>query len=467
MDQPTDLIVQDVRCFDGEQQGCLRPITLLVGENSTGKTTFLGCYSALHRMLSEESAINDLPDFNEEPFVMGSFRDIVRARRGPSGRINEFKIGFALDAKRSSLPYDRLTVTLREQGSQPVVSCLRFRFSDESYLELQRTDGEGTIFRAPPCTLQETRVPFSDAPALLSILINERLKLRPNLLSLAFAGTTRTFFAGTARTFGSLRPIVEHLSSLDAVKRRSNAGGFDLPRLPTLIPVAPLRSKPKRTYDPVREIASPEGEHIPMLMMRLNRTDKDGWNALHDGLVEFGRDAGLFSDIKVKHHGKQMSDPFQLQVKVRSGPHANIVDVGYGISQSLPFLVDVMAMDQSLRRRRQRAAGRTFLLQQPEVHLHPRGQAQLASLFVEAYKRHGNRFLIETHSDYVIDRVRILVRQGALKADDVSILYFEPSANSVDIHNVSVDDDGNLQDAPPGYREFFLKETDRLLGFAD
>ena len=451
MDQPTDLIVQDVRCFDGEQRGRLRPITLLVGENSTGKTTFLGCYSALHRMLSEESAINDLPDFNEEPFVMGSFRDIVRARRGPSGRINEFKIGFALDAKRSSLPYDRLTVTLREQGSQPVVSCLRFRFSDESYLELQRTDGEGTIFRAPPCTSQKTTIPFYQAPSLLTALMDaDRLRW-------------------VERRFGSLTPLVRHLSSLSPTNggRSSRTGRFGTPRLSTLIPVAPLRSKPKRTYDPVRETASPEGEHIPMLMMRLDRTDKDGWNALHDDLVEFGRAAGLFSDIKVKRHGKQMSDPFQLQVKVRSGPHANIVDVGYGIGQSLPFLVDVMAADQPLRRRRRRAAGRTFLLQQPEVHLHPRGQAQLASLFVEAYKRRGNRFLIETHSDYIVDRVRILVRQGALKADDVSILYFEPSANSVDIHNVSLDDDGNLQDVPPGYREFFLKETDRLLGFAD
>ena len=44
MIQPGDLTLQDVRCFQGEQRGSLRPITLLVGENSTGKTTFLGCY---------------------------------------------------------------------------------------------------------------------------------------------------------------------------------------------------------------------------------------------------------------------------------------------------------------------------------------------------------------------------------------------------------------------------------------
>ena len=69
-----------------------------------------------------------------------------------------------------------------------------------------------------------------------------------------------------------------------------------------------------------------------------------------------------------------MSDPFQLQVKVRSGPHANIVDVGYGISQSLPILVDIMAPTRPPRGAQRREDERTFLLQQPEVHLHPRGQ---------------------------------------------------------------------------------------------
>ena len=176
-----------------------------------------------------------------------------------------------------------------------------------------------------------------------------------------------------------------------------------LPRLAELIPVAPLRSKPKRTYDPVRETSSPEGEHVPMLMMRLDRTADAQWGSLHDDLVAFGRDSGLFSDLKVKRHGKHMSDPFQLQVKVRSGPHSNITDVGYGISQSLPILVDIMAPTKSYRGGRLEHE-RTFPLQQPEVHLHPRGQAQLASLFIAAFKKRRSRFLIETHSDYIVDR---------------------------------------------------------------
>ena len=258
------------------------------------------------------------------------------------------------------------------------------------------------------------------------------------------------------RYFGEsqeVRSIAAYLSRFFPQRTLSDRRAWR-PTLYDLMPVAPLRSEPKRTYDPVRETASTDGKHIPMLMMRLDRTDKRGWNQLHDDLVGFGNESGLFSDIKVRSHGKQMSDPFQLQVKVRSGSYANLVDVGYGVSQSLPIVVDVRNERRSV-----------FLLQQPEVHLHPRAQAGLAELFVESFRKDRNRFLIESHSDYVIDRIRILVRKHAIRSTDVSILYFEPVGNSVKIHNIGMDRDGNLTGTPDGYRDFFVRETDRLLGF--
>ena len=473
MDHPGQFILRDVRCFEGEQRGRLRPITLLVGENSTGKTTFLGCYRVLHQVFSERG-LDPVPDFNEEPFAMGSFRDIVRLRLGRKGRIDEFKIGLDIDAPDSGMPPYELTATFRENGSQPEVASLRFQFKVESepelFLELQRSR-DGTTVRIPGQELVSTYTGFEDVPLLL------------RLLQISAEDHDREF-----HRLENLKPLGEFLAhvfargeemrnGLDISKRgaanKSRRRGYQFSRImetpspSELIPVAPLRSKPKRTYDPVRETASPEGEHTPMLMMRLDRTDKHHWDSLHDDLVAFGRDSGLFSDIKVKRHGKQMNDPFQLQVKVRSGPHVNIMDVGYGISQSLPILVDIMADEPARGRRRRSADGRTFLLQQPEVHLHPRGQAQLANLFIEAYRKRGNRFLIETHSDHIVDRVRISVRQGLLEPEDVSILYFEPNGRAAKIHSMSLDGDGNLQDAPPGYRDFFLRETDRLLGFAD
>ena len=457
VDDARELILQDVRCFQDEQRGRLRPITLLVGENSTGKTTFLGCYRVLHRMFSGPG-IGEFLDFNEEPFAMGSFRDIVRSRRGPSGRIDEFRIGLRVDrAPRGDMPRSamspyELSVTFREQGSEPVASSLRFQFDSDAFLELKSGE-DGTIVQVPDRTEEMIGVPLVHAMFMLDALIDNPNWMRDPI------------------GLPNLKPIADYLHGLfprrGATKRSRRPAipprvGIGLPHLPELIPVAPLRSKPKRTYDPIRETASPEGEHVPMLMMRLDRTDTPHWKSLHDNLVGFGRGAGLFSDIKVKRHGKQMNDPFQLQVKVRSGSHANLMDVGYGVSQSLPILVDVL--ERSNRRRRHECA---FLLQQPEVHLHPRGQAELASLFVQAFRQSGNRFLIETHSDYIVDRVRISVRKGLLKPDDVSILYFQPKGSAVVIHDMTLDEHGNLLDAPRGYRDFFVKETDKLLGFAD
>ena len=453
MDTPKELILQDVRCFKGTQRGSLRPVTLLVGENSTGKTTFLGCYRILHQVLSRrEVNIDEWVDFNEQPFLMGSFRDIVRSRRGPSGRIDEFRLGLTAGPDKRAQPYE-IVAAFSEEGSQPVVSSLRYTFDSGSFLELCRGDSGDTRFIIPDYEVK-IDYPFGIAKVVLSMLTSGDSEL-------------------PLRQEAGMRPIIDYLGKVvpkqgtgqgkSARRRRS---GLRFPLGAEVIPVAPLRSKPKRTYDPVRETASADGEHIPMLMMRLDRTDKSHWNSLHDSLIEFGRGSGLFADIKVKRHGKQMSDPFQLQVKVRSGPLANIMDVGYGVSQSLPILVDVLAAEAPSRFPRGEE-GRTFLLQQPEVHLHPRGQAELASLLVESFRSRGNRFLIETHSDYIVDRVRICVRKGILKADDVSILYFEPKGNAVAIHSMTLDQHGNLQDVPAGYRDFFAKETDRLLGFAD
>ena len=74
--------------------------------------------------------------------------------------------------------------------------------------------------------------------------------------------------------------------------------------------------------------------------------------------------------------------------------------------------------------------------------------------------------LIETHSDYVVDRIRTNVRDGrtTLKPKDVSILYFERRNVDVRIHSLRLDERGNILGAPPDYRRFFMKETQTSLG---
>jgi len=73
--------------------------------------------------------------------------------------------------------------------------------------------------------------------------------------------------------------------------------------------------------------------------------------------------------------------------------------------------------------------------------------------------------VVETHSDYLLDRVRMAVRDGKskLKPDDVSILFFERGDLDVRIHSLALDKEGQVIDAPAGYRKFFMEEMNRRL----
>ncbi len=454
MIHPEELILRDVRCFQGEQRGRLSPITLLIGENSTGKSTFLGCFDVVHQMLSRlrRRSYGSAPNFNQEPFSMGSFRDIVRSRRGPSGRIDEFELGIKLNNSERPHTPEEYVMGFHEYGSQPVTASILYKFPPDHHIKISQS-GNGLTSISIPGKQVEIGIPFEIAQFQLDWLLGSKI---------------------AEKDFPEAGPIIKYIQELLKIdletdfRHRPNRIDFGYPLRSDLVSIAPLRAKPRRTYDPIGPDESPEGDDTPLFMMKLHHLQTSRWQSLHDDLVEFGAGSGLFSDIKVKRHGKQISDPFQLQVKVQTGPHVNMMDVGYGVSQSLPILVKLLA-DQKMRRGTGQAAynHRTFLLQQPEVHLHPKGQAELASLFVKLVKKRKSRFLIETHSDFVIDRIRISVRQGLLKPEDVSIIYFEPKGNTVTLNNISVDEHGNLLGAPQGYRSFFLRETDLLLGFDD
>ena len=171
-------------------------------------------------------------------------------------------------------------------------------------------------------------------------------------------------------------------------------------------------------------------------------------------LEEFGESAGLFTRMGIHKLGRKSSDPFQIEVKhPTGGPSRNLVDVGYGVSQVVPILVDSIRATNSS----------TLLVQQPEVHLHPRAQAELGTFFGGIASSGGRSVIVETHSDYLLDRVRLDIRDRQnLSPDDVQILYFEHGQRGVIIHQLEIDEEGNIVGAPPSYRRFFMEEERRF-----
>ena len=243
-------------------------------------------------------------------------------------------------------------------------------------------------------------------------------------------------------------------SFIEFTKKIRKSFDFYFRILEPYISMSPIRSKPKRTYDPLTQVPDPEGADIPMYLADLFRRHPKNWQKLQEKLNDFGKKADLFDDgINIKIFSQSSGDPFQVQLEIR-GVQANFMDVGYGISQLLPILVRILNFEGM------------FLIQQPEVHLHPQGQAAFASLLTSLVKE-DREFLLETHSDYIINRVRLEIRKKNISPNDVSLVFHEPQKDGVKIHNITFDEHGNFENLPAAYRDFFLSETNSMLGIKE
>ena len=413
--------IKNVRCFAEEQNLEIRPITFLVGENSTGKTSILGCFSTIYEFIS---GMLPFSNFNNDPYLMGSFSDIVNK----NSNSDSFELGIALEEK--GVEYN-FCFGERAEGAEPTVKKMDVRINGSTFSCVR--DGKKYIYSIDGKSFTIDK--GDDIP--LEILMTIPYRMIKSIV-------------GNDKEKGDekMKAAMKVFGTMEDCKYKHFAEEiFNLP---------PVRSKPQRTYNPVDEHSDGAGGgRIPGFLMRLSKENKTKWKEFKKKMSDFGKASGLFDAIEVKTFGN-VGEPFQLQFKIRKNT-SNIIDTGYGVSQILPLLTRLF----SSKPRRI-----NFLLQQPEVHLHPKAQAALAPLLVESVKE-GNSFLIETHSDYIIDRTRVEIRKKNISPEHVSLIYLEPLENQMKAHNIHFDEQGNVCGAPDGYRDFFIKENDLVLGFDD
>lgn len=443
----TAITLKNVRCFVEPQPVPIAPLTLLVGENSTGKSTFL----AMTRVLAE--ALGHFPkvNFNEAPFRLGAFRDIAN-HRPDGGQADSFSVGLT-----RSIPTG-MVGDVRGGVPDDLSFVAEFILGEaEPTLSQWRVQGGGfgvTLWFGEADTLRKVEVETPSGPTIIA---------GNDVNQFPWSTSRNPFFlveflqACVRQPLDFVRSKIagrwteDEIAPLVALEERL---GEVFPRVPNAL--APVRTRPQRTYDPLTTQIQPEGQHVPMLLRRLLTEESTSNQRFRQTLCEFGRASALFSSLRVKNLGVESNSPFQILVEFGETGGQNLIDVGYGVSQALPIIVEIIRSSERS----------TLLIQQPEVHLHPRAQAALGSLLVRVAKAQKKRFLVETHSDYLVDRVRMEIRENEhLTPADAQILYFQREDDGrVEIYPLELDEQGNIVNAPPGYREFFLREEERFLG---
>ena len=278
-----------------------------------------------------------VPDFRQPPYDLGAFENLVHTRGSGDKRLRSFEASFELISKADVHPSTH-RVTFEDRQGHAFPSITRFTYQG-TWIEVS-IDGEGEF---------HTRLGEGQKVLHYECKSYPDLQIMPLLAALPN-------FSDISENFDEIRSVVGKLN-----ERLQEWGAYDF-CFGEVDPFAsaPIRSRPRRTYDPSRPTPDPEGEYIPDYFASMSRNAPAQWEHLKSDLEDFGRDSGLFDEIAVLSFGKTTGSPFQVQIrkfgKRLKGPKRNLIDVGYGVSQALPILAELLREDSP----------KMFLLQQPE-----------------------------------------------------------------------------------------------------
>lgn len=149
--------------------------------------------------------------------------------------------------------------------------------------------------------------------------------------------------------------------------------------------------------------------------------------------------------VKIAARYSPFKDQAELDIsyagqRIESTPFTPI-NVGFGIPYVLPLIIALLTSQP----------GSLLVIENPESHLHPRGQSRIAELIVRASGQ-GAQIICESHSDHIINGVRIAVKNGRISCKDCSVVYFEKDNEQITkTVDILIDKNGNLSGYPKGF----------------
>lgn len=393
----------------------LKPVTMLLGANSSGKSTLIQSLLLLKQTVqSPDRAVhlNLGGDEVNDLFNFGGFDDVLHLSGGTAPR--QFSIGFDFvrpDSDRAREGSFRCTYAKTSSGSV-VVQALSLRTQARHLQVLRREKGAYAV-----------RVGDEAQP---------RIKGRHC--------TPERSIALPAEAIAALGIDGQWVEDLSLAIRRELEG---------ISYLGPLRRKAERDYAWSKtkpgEVGVDGRAAVDALLASALLKGEDH-NQVVDGASKWLARMKVADRLEVRQQGR--SSRYELVIH-RDGVACNLHDVGVGVSQVLPVLV----LAYIARR------GSTIVLEEPEIHLHPLAQSVLAELFVEVGRERQVQFLVETHSEHLFRRMQTLVARQTVATQDVALYFVERQGHAATLRELGLDDFGRLTNWPQGFFGDALNET--------
>lgn len=434
----TSLHIKNFKAWRDTGKIRLAPLTVIFGANSAGKSSLGHLLLALKQtaMSTDRKRALHLGD-TSTLIDLGTFADCLHGH--DLTKSLEFEMGWALpklmevrDPLKPSQRYlgDSLnlavTVAAGKLG-QPEVSALRYDLSnaDGVVLDVDLTRGDNRKF-----LLDSKRYQFKMADGRKWPLEEPEKFYRVSDVSMARfknAGFLSDFALATESMLGSI--------------------GY----------LGPLRNHPQRTYQwsgDTPEGVGQMGEYTIAAILAaqnegrtLNRGPKRSKHAFAEFVATWLKDLGVIHSFTVRPVAEGRKE-YEVLVKAHAkAPEVKITDVGFGVSQVLPVLVQAFYCPPNS----------TVWMEQPEIHLHPQVQAELADVFISAIraredgKERNVQLIVESHSEHFLNRLQRRVAEGEITPNDVAIYFCKRVGSATELEPLSLNLYGDIENWPENF----------------
>jgi hypothetical protein len=421
----------------GERQSLdFRPLTILAGANSSGKSSLMQGLLLLKQTL-------------EAPYDPGPL-----LIRGPNVAFSSVGQMFHHSGGPRSTAH-ALVITLSVEGGPSI---------DLEFGAATRTAGSPIELKSQTVKLEEfvsRMTPSDDNLSIVSSFIKQHGDHASGLAPESLSGRVVRRHCFLEYVIFQKRP---HLDTADIneilISKMNPLTGF-APLIESVIHLPGLRGNPERTY-PLTAI----GPQFPGTFENYAASVIAGWAAADDANVQRLGEQMAHLGLTWKVEARAVDDT-RVELRVGRLPVArpggskdlvSIADVGLGVSQTLPVLVSLLVA----------RPGQLVYIEQPEIHLHPRAQFALAKVVAEAANR-GVRAVIETHSSLFLLGVQALVAEGELAHEKVKLNWFSRSekTGATTVRSADLDEAGRFGDWPEDFDDVALHAEARYLDAVD